>query len=353
MSKLNVGIIYGGKSTEHEVSIRSAESVLNAVDRSKYNITLIYISKEGEWLVSQNSDEIRMLSNEDSETLSVMPSRYLKASFGPLKLDAVIPVLHGTAGEDGKIQGVLEVLDIPYAGCNVRSSAVCMDKDMTKRLLEFAGINVAEGIVVKRQDKDSVEYEPVKERLGLPMFVKPVNQGSSVGVSKVTDEASFYQAVQTAFSYDTKVMIETGINGREIEVSVLGNTDLFVSMPGEIISSTEFYSYDSKYIDDDGALLQIPAELNEATTREIQRVAKETFEALDCEGMARVDVFLTDDNTVIVNEVNTLPGFTSISMYPKLMEVSGVGYSELIDRLIELAIERYRLEDQLRTDFVK
>ena len=350
MSKLNIGILYGGKSTEHEVSLRSAESVLKAVDHDKYNISLIYISKDGEWMLSRDSDEIKILSEYNSEALTLIPSKYLVAGDTPLKLDAVIPVLHGTAGEDGKIQGVLELLDIPYAGCNVRSSAVCMDKDMTKRLLTLQGIDVADGTVVKRQHRDQVKFEEAKDSFGLPMFIKPVNQGSSVGVSKVTDEKSFYQALDAAFSFDTKVMIEKGIDGREIEVSVLGNTDIFVSLPGEIISSTEFYSYDSKYIDDDGAVLQIPAKLSDSVTKKIQQVAADTFNTLDCEGMARVDVFLTENDTVVVNEVNTLPGFTSISMYPKLLEVSGVGYSELIDRLIELGIERHQLESRLKTD---
>jgi D-alanine-D-alanine ligase len=352
MSKLKVGILYGGKSTEHEVSIRSAKSVLAAINQDKYDVVLIYISKAGEWLLAEDASAIKILSPEEKNVISFNPARGLEANHHDIPLDAAIPVLHGTAGEDGKVQSVLELLDIPYAGCNVRSSALCMDKDMTKRLLTLEDINVADSVVVNVHDKDQVKFEKVTDKLQLPLFIKPVNQGSSVGVSKVTDEASFYQALDIAFSFDTKVMIETGIQGREIEISVLGNEQPFVSLPGEIISETGFYSYDSKYIDDDGAVLQIPAELDDKTIKDIQETAVKTFKALDCEGMARVDVFLTEDNEVIVNEVNTLPGFTSISMYPKLLEVSGVEYTELIDRLIELALERYQLESQLTTDFV-
>lgn len=352
MSKLNVGILYGGKSTEHEVSIRSAKSVLGAIDQNQYNVVLIYITKDGEWLVSHDSSEIKIFSPEENNTLSILPSKHLKADNSAVKLDVVIPVLHGTAGEDGKVQGVLELLEIPYVGCNVRSSAICMDKDITKRLLSLEGIKVADSVVVTTHEKTRIQYESVTEKLGLPLFIKPVNQGSSVGVSKVADESSFYEAVETAFSFDTKVMIESGIEGREIEISVLGNEELTVSLPGEIISSTDFYSYDSKYMDENGAVLQIPAELKPETVSKIQQVAEDTFKTLDCEGMARVDIFLTENGEVIVNEVNTLPGFTSISMYPKLLEVSGVGYTELIDRLIELALKRYRLESKLKTDFV-
>ncbi len=350
MNKINVGIIYGGKSTEHEVSIRSAKSVFEALNKEKYNVSLINITKAGEWLLANDNEEITALDNTNSEKISVVPSNGLMADGEIIKMDAVLPILHGTAGEDGSIQGLLELAEIPYAGCNVRSSAVCMDKDMTKRLLELKGIGVAPSIVLNYYEKDGQTYEHAKEKLGVPMFIKPVNQGSSVGVSKVSDESSFYKALDSAFSFDTKVMIESGIEGREIEVSVLGNEELFVSVPGEIVSQTDFYSYSSKYLDESGALLNIPAKLEEETTKRIQQIAHDTFKALDCEGMARVDVFLTPDGEIIVNEVNTLPGFTSISMYPKLLEASGIPYSETLDRLIELSLERYERSESLKTD---
>ena len=350
MNKINVGIIYGGKSTEHEVSIRSAKSVFEALNKEKYNVSLINITKAGEWLLANDNEEITPLDNENSKKLSVVPSNGLMADGEIIKIDAVLPILHGTAGEDGSIQGLLELAEIPYAGCNVRSSAVCMDKDMTKRLLELKGIGVAPSIVLNYYEKDGQTYEHAKEKLGVPMFIKPVNQGSSVGVSKVSDESSFYEALDAAFSFDTKVMIESGIEGREIEVSVLGNEELFVSVPGEIVSQTDFYSYSSKYLDESGALLNIPAKLEEETTKRIQQIAHDTFKSLDCEGMARVDVFLTPDGEIIVNEVNTLPGFTSISMYPKLLEASGIPYSETLDKLIELSLERYERSERLKTD---
>lgn len=353
MAKLNVGILYGGQSTEHEVSMRSAESVLEALDKDKYNVKLVHISKRGEWLLSHQSNEIKSLERCSGATgLSVTPSKQLSSAGGEETFDVILPILHGTAGEDGSVQGLLEMADIPYVGCNVRSSAVCMDKDMTKKLLKFEGIKVADWVLFRHDEKESVDYETVTEKLGLPIFVKPVNQGSSVGVSKVTDEKSFYEAVELAFQFDTKVMVESAVEGREIEVSVLGNTNPVVSVPGEIVSNTEFYSYESKYIDESGAALEIPAKLDEDTDENIRRTALEAFRILDCEGMARVDVFLTENGEVIVNEINTLPGFTSISMYPKLLEASGIEYPELLDRLIELSLERHNRNRQLKTDII-
>ena len=352
MTKLNIGLLYGGKSTEHEVSMRSAESILTVLDTDKYNIILIHISKDGEWLYAAGNDKIVDLSeNTAAKKLTVHPSRQLSGLPEDLKLDIVMPVLHGTFGEDGTVQGLLELAEIPYVGCNVRSSAVCMDKDMTKRLLKLEGISVAESVLFKHHEKDDVNFVEVEKKLGLPMFVKPVNQGSSVGVSKVTDEDSFKEALALAFNYDTKVIVESALVGREVEVSVLGNSNPFVSVPGEIIPDDGFYSYESKYTDENGAALEIPAKVDQETIKNLQDVALKTFEILDCEGMARVDMFLCEDGRIFVNEVNTFPGFTSISMYPKLLEASGVGYAELVDRLINLAVERHELEAGLTTDF--
>lgn len=351
MTKLNIGLLYGGKSTEHEVSMRSAASVLSVLDKDKYDVNLIHISKDGEWLCAPGNDEIADLTDDAAAgKLTIRPSGQLEG-LGDRRLDVIIPVLHGTFGEDGTVQGLLEIAEIPYVGCNVRSSAVCMDKDMTKRLLKLEGIDVADAVLFKHHQKDDVDFAAVKETLGLPMFVKPVNQGSSVGVSKVTDEESFYEALALAFRYDTKVMVESALVGREVEVSVLGNSEPFVSVPGEIIPDDGFYSYESKYTDENGAALEIPAKVDEATVGKLQNVALKTFEALDCEGLARVDMFLSEDGRIFVNEVNTFPGFTSISMYPKLLEASGVGYAELVDRLIGLALERHELEAGLTTDF--
>ena len=352
MSKIKLGIIYGGKSTEHEVSIRSASSVFDALRKDKYELELIYITKDGQWLLANDKKEVKIIDQTKGREILVSPASGLTVDNKVLEIDAVLPILHGTAGEDGTIQGLLELANIPFAGCSIRSSAVCMDKDMTKRLLQENGIETAAGIMVNYFEQDQVNYKDVETKLGLPMFIKPVNQGSSVGVSKVTNESEFYQALELAFNFDSKVMIEKGIDGREIEVSVLGDEELFVSVPGEIVSNTEFYSYDSKYLDDDGAVLNIPANLDDEVQKRIQNIAKKTFRTLDCEGMARVDVFLEQSGKIIVNEVNTLPGFTSISMYPKLLEVSGIPYADLLDQLVTLALKRKERENRLKTDLV-
>lgn len=352
MSKIKLGIIYGGKSTEHEVSIRSASSVFDALRKDKYELELIYITKDGQWLLANDKKEVKIIDQTKGREILVSPASGLTVDNKVLEIDAVLPILHGTAGEDGTIQGLLELANIPFAGCSVRSSAVCMDKDMTKRLLQENGIETAAGIMVNYFEQDQVNYKDVETKLGLPMFIKPVNQGSSVGVSKVTNESEFYQALELAFNFDSKVMIEKGIDGREIEVSVLGDEELFVSVPGEIVSNTEFYSYDSKYLDDDGAVLNIPANLDDEVQKRIQDIAKKIFRTLDCEGMARVDVFLEQSGKIIVNEVNTLPGFTSISMYPKLLEVSGIPYADLLDQLVTLALKRKERENRLKTDLL-
>lgn len=347
MTKTKVAILYGGKSTEHEVSIRSAASIFNAIDKDKHDVKLIYINKNGRFIYHENQ-EIIPVDESAGHVLSLMPATGFMFNDRVLNIDVVFPVLHGNAGEDGNLQGMLEMLEVAYVGCNTRASSVCMDKDMTKRLLKEAGIQVAPGLVFKSFEKDHVSFDAVKGVLGVPMFVKPVNQGSSVGVTKLSDADDFKKALDTAFSLDTKVMIESGIVGREIEVSVLGNEDLTLSMPGEIVSNIDFYDYESKYVSDDGASLRIPAILTDEEIVKIQDVAARTYRALDCEGLSRVDVFLTESGEVIVNEVNTLPGFTSISMYPKLLEVSGVPYTELITQLIQLAKDRYALNGQLK-----
>lgn len=346
MTKTKVALLYGGKSTEHEVSIRSAASIYKAINQDLFEVKLIYINKEGRFIY-HTKQEIVSVDEDEGYLLFMMPAVGFMNKDKVLDIDVVFPVLHGNAGEDGNLQGVLEMLEIAYVGCNARASSVCMDKDMTKRLLQGAGIHVAPGFVFKHFEKETIRFDAIKETLGLPMFIKPVNQGSSVGVSKVEDEEAFQQALDLAFTLDTKVMIEAGIVGREIEVSVLGNADLTISVPGEIVSNTEFYDYDSKYIDDDGAELNIPAQLTDVELSNIQDVATRTYRTLDCEGLSRVDVFLGADGQVIVNEVNTMPGFTSISMYPKLLEASGVPYTELITQLIVLAIERYDVNGQL------
>ncbi|KGX86833.1 D-alanine--D-alanine ligase [Pontibacillus litoralis] len=362
MTKKTVGIIFGGKSSEHEVSLQSAKNIVDAIDKTKYNVVLIGIDKEGNWHLHDESqyllhaEDPKMIAlNPSNAVISVIPGsseKQIRTQSEEVvlpQLDVVFPILHGTLGEDGSIQGMLRIANLPYVGTNVLGSAVCMDKDIAKRLLRDAGIGVANWITFKRHQKDTISFEEVEQQLGLPCFVKPANQGSSVGVSKVQSKEDFKKAVEDAFQFDTKIIIEEGIEGREIECAVLGNESPKASVLGEIRADNDFYSYETKYIDENGASLDIPAIIDEATSDRIRQVAVEVFQALECEGLSRVDVFLKANGEVIVNEVNTLPGFTKISMYPKLWEATGIAYSQLIDQLIDLAIERHDRDNEMKS----
>jgi len=271
-----------------------------------------------------------------------------KEKIGPI--DVVFPLIHGPFGEDGTIQGLLKLMEIPFIGASVLGSAVGMDKDVMKRLLRDAGILIAKFFVVENSEKDKVSFEKIESQLGLPVFVKPANLGSSVGISRVNSKSDYEKALKIAFEYDNKVIVEEQIDGREIECSVLGNDNPIASVPGEILPQDSFYSYNAKYIDANGAKLQIPAKLTQELVEKIQQCAKKVFKTLCCEGMARVDMFLKENGEIVVNEINTIPGFTKISMYPKLWKESGISYSELIDRLIDLAIDRFENERRLKVD---
>jgi D-alanine-D-alanine ligase len=360
--RLRVGILFGGKSAEHEISLLSAKNVIDALDRDRYEPVLIGIDKSGRWVTSEPSrfllnstDPKRIALNQaESRGVALVPQSAGKltdldsAGLGQ-SVDVVFPILHGPLGEDGTIQGLLKLAGVPFVGAGVLGSAVGMDKDVMKRLLRDAGLPVSKFLVFGRGQKPG--YDVVTRALGSPVFVKPANLGSSVGISKAKDRAGFEKAVQEAFRYDRKIIVEESVPGREIECAVLGNDDPKASIPGEIIPSHEFYSYAAKYLDEDGARLEIPAKLDAATVKRVQELAVKTFRALDCEGMGRVDFFLTQDGTLYVNEINTIPGFTKISMYPKLWEASGLGYSALISQLIELAIERFKHEQTLSSSY--
>lgn len=361
LKKTKVGIIFGGKSAEHEVSLQSAKNIVDAIDKEKYDVTLIGIDKEGTWHLNDkssyllNAENPKLIAlNKSDDNIAIVPGTeanqliHADNAVNLEQLDVVFPIVHGTLGEDGTLQGMLRLANLPFVGPNVLGSAVCMDKDVAKRLLKAAGIHVANGITVKAFHKESVSFEKASELLGTPMFIKPANQGSSVGVSKVTTKEAFDAALESAFQYDHKVVIEEAIVGREIECAVLGNNDPIASIPGEVLPKTDFYSYESKYIDENGAELAIPAQLTDEQITMIQKAAVDAFQTLECEGLARVDFFLTENNELYVNEVNTLPGFTKISMYPKLWEISGIPYSELISRLIDLAIERHESNANLK-----
>jgi len=321
--KTRVAVIYGGRTGEHEVSLRSAESILAALDRQRYEVEPIFITKDGRW-------EPRAIRPEPG---------------GNPGIDVVFPVLHGTFGEDGTVQGLLELADLPYVGAGVLASAVSMDKEVMKRLMRERGLPVADYVAVRRGRFDPRE---LCGKLPFPVFVKPANLGSSVGISKAKNCEELAAALELAAQFDRKILIERGIKGREFECSVLGNDDPVAAVPCEILPSREFYDYEDKYLLNQAETV-LPAHLSPKQTAEVQRLAVECYRAVDCEGMARVD-FLMEEATgrFFINEINTIPGFTSISMYPKMWEASGLAYPKLIDRLIELAVERHRQKQSTR-----
>ncbi len=321
MSKLRVAVLYGGRSGEHEVSLNSAESIIKAMNPAKYDVQRILISKAGRWHPGAISPE---------------PG-------GNPGIDVVFPVLHGTFGEDGTIQGLLELAGLPYVGAGVLASSVSMDKEVMKRLCAASGLPVAEYFVLTRHSPETV-HPP----FSFPMFVKPANLGSSVGISKVKSPAELEPAIRHAAEFDRKIIVERGIAGREFECSVLGNDHPKASVPCEILPSRDFYDYEDKYLLNQAQTV-VPADLSADQTREIQQLAVACYQAVECEGMARVD-FLLESATgkFFINEINTIPGFTSISMYPKMWEASGLAYPDLIDRLIQLALERHELRRATR-----
>jgi D-alanine-D-alanine ligase len=366
MGKIRVGIIFGGRSGEHEISLRSARCIVDAIDRDKFSVSLIGIDRSGRWhLVDEPA--FRQLTDNPlpaldgaGQEIMLLPAPGTPQFIEPQRpsvsvgsLDVLFPVLHGTFGEDGTVQGLLDLADIAYVGAGVLGSAVGMDKDVQKRLLHAAGIPVVPFLTASvALWPDTAAFEERAGRLGLPLFVKPANLGSSVGITKVKSLDHLRQAMWTAFQYDTKIVVEKGIDGREIECAVLGNEDPHASVPGEICPHGEFYTYDAKYIDQNGAALRIPAPLTEAETAEVRRLAVRVFQVLECAGMARVDFFLErHTGTLYVNELNTIPGFTTVSMYPKMWEASGLPYRELISRLIDLALQRHAQRRRLKRTY--
>lgn len=357
-NKLRVAILFGGRSAEHEISLISARNIVAAMDKSKYEVIAIGIDKHGRWSYDKGArllrDEQRQVIPFDNAQLTAILPGAKQSSLVPLggdslEVDVVFPVLHGPFGEDGTIQGLLKLANLPFVGASVLGSAIGMDKDVMKRLLRDARIPVGRFHAYDRSTADRIQFPHIKKALGQPLFVKPANLGSSVGISKVASRPELEAAVKKAFRFDNKILIEEFIEGREIECSVLGNDDPIASLPGEIVTGHNFYSYEAKYIDDQGSRLEIPAKLPRAIVRSVQEIAITTYKTLCCEGMARVDFFVKNDGQVLVNEINTIPGFTQISMYPKMWEASGIAYPNLIDRLIQLALQRFRREQHLRT----
>jgi D-alanine-D-alanine ligase len=355
--KLKIGVLFGGKSAEHEVSLQSARNVISSLDKSKYEIIPIGINKDGKWLLrdsanfllnSENPKLIKLNNSGKQVILSTQGTGILSVvgdTAPNKKIDVMFPVLHGPFGEDGSMQGLLRLAGVPFVGPSVLGSAVGMDKDVMKRLLRDAGIKIGKFVTLRAGQK--ADFKKIKKELGLPLFIKPANMGSSVGISKVETEKDFKNAVDIAFKFDTKIIVEEFIDGREIECAILGNEHPMASVLGEIIPKDDFYSYDAKYVNGTETITKVF--LPKKIEKKIQEIAIKVFQVLECEGMSRVDVFLKKNGEVLVNEINTLPGFTGISMYPKLWEASGVLQAKLLDRLIELAIERFNREQQLQT----
>lgn len=351
-SGCTVAMLFGGQSAEHDVSIESAKNVRAALDAAGYDVVLIGIDKQGCWRLAPDVrtpetawPRVAMLPGGGGEIA------VLDVGQAAPKVDVVFPVLHGPHGEDGSLQGLLKLANVPFVGPGVLSSALCMDKQYAKQLLDAAGIPTAKSLTF--EGDGVVDYAVAVRELGTPLFVKPANMGSSVGVSKVHDETAYREALDSAFAFDTKVLVESFVEGQEIECAVLSaDGELKASLPGEIVptSNDGFYSYDAKYIDDQGAKLLFPASLPAAVTQKVQDVSLAASRALGCEGMVRVDFFLKADGALLVNELNTIPGFTAISMFPKLWEASGIPPDKLVVHLIDHAISRFQKESELALD---
>ncbi|PDQ17604.1 D-alanine--D-alanine ligase A [Mesorhizobium sanjuanii] len=348
-NRLRIAVLFGGRSAEHEVSVLSATNVMRALEPARYEAVPIFVTREGQWLLSSFEDGALARPAAGTEICLVPGGRgrilAIPAGGGPhelAKIDIVFPVLHGLHGEDGSVQGLAEVARVPFAGCGILGSATALDKEMAKRLLNEAGLPMARSVTVSKGAAPA--FADLQRDLGLPLFIKPARQGSSVGVSKVATEGDYEAALAEGLKHDSKLLAEECISGREIECSVLedANGGLFVSRPGEIVpaESHGFYTYDAKYIDENGAALKVPAELPPGIEAGIREIAAKAFRAVGCDGMARVDFFLTADMHYLVNELNTIPGFTDISMYTKAMAASGVSYGEVIDRLVAHGLAR-------------
>ncbi|MFW6129147.1 MAG: D-alanine--D-alanine ligase family protein [Candidatus Aminicenantaceae bacterium] len=349
--KLKVALLFGGRSAEHEISLLSASAIYKNLDKSKYDCILIYINKKGLWKII-NSLPFPSSQLEKGIFHSFLPFQKKQSPLNTSP-DIFFPVLHGPYGEDGTIQGLLEMSDVPYVGASVLPSAIGMDKSATKNALIMNGLPVTEHLVIYdnhwHKEQKSI-LSTIVGQIPLPLFIKPANMGSSVGITKVTETNKITDAVSTAFQYDRKIIVEKAIKGRELECSVLGNDDPFASLPGEIIPYREFYDYKDKYIEGK-TRFKIPAELPDTIINEIQQLSIKAYKAIDCCGMARVDFFLENKKkNIFINEINTIPGFTEISMFPKLLELSGISFPVVLEKLIDLAVERHRKKRKIKAN---
>jgi D-alanine-D-alanine ligase len=346
-----IGLFFGGKSVEHEVSIRSACNVYHALDKDKYNVVCIYIDKENLWHVTKSPKDIKSYRKNVVAIISGSRGQIcdVKNNKEIVKIDVAFPIVHGSIGEDGTLQGIFNVANVAYVGCDIKSSAIGLDKALTKQLLLDNDIKTANFIYATC--KDVPKWNKVVRKLGISVYVKPNNLGSSVGVSVAKNEEEFKKAFKKALKFDNEVIIEEAVSGREIEFAVIGNEDIVISPAGEIKVKNGFYDYDTKYVSENNAVLIAPAEVK--NLKKIQKIIAKTYKVLKCSGMARIDGFLKDNGEFLVNEINTVPGFTNISMYPKLMELSGYKYPNLLDKLISLAIERYNENNKLKYYYEK
>ena len=352
MGKLSVGILYGGKSVEHDISLLSAKNILQNIDVNKFEISLLAIDKEGKWYLC---DDINKPINSGEPLSAMMDAKnpYLFTRDKQIILDVIFPILHGTDGEDGSVQGLLQTMNIAYVGSGVLGSAASMDKLLAKRVLLSAGLPVADFESFHHYERDSIDFNKLVEHLGLPFIIKPANLGSSVGVSKISSEEFFDRALDDAFKYDKSILIEEFIDGREVECAILGNERPLASVAGEVVLSSnyDFYSFTAKYEDPDSAKITIPAEIPETVHEEIKDLCLTAYKLLNCHDLARVDLFVQPNGSIFINEINTLPGFTNISMYPSLIQYEGISYQELITRLIEMARDRYLGGSRIITDY--
>lgn len=353
-TKLSIAILYGGKSVEHEISIRSAKNVVSHIDKESFSIVLLGINKVGSWYLNKTIDDEINSGVSVSINLDALAPHLIENESGRvIKIDVVFPVLHGTDGEDGSVQGLFKLLNLPVVGSGVLGSAISMDKIISKKILKECGIPVAAYLEFDKSQKDSIKFEEIVDKVGLPFMIKSAALGSSVGISMVKSELNFTSALDDSFKYGDKVIIEEFIKGRELECAVMGNEQPRASMPGEIVmvKDYDFYTYAAKYLDENAIEIKLPAEVDESTTNEIRRISILAYQALCCEDFARVDLFLTEEGKVVINEINTIPGFTNVSMFPMMWQKMGISYTNLISELINLCLKRYDASKDMETDY--
>lgn len=352
--KLRIAILYGGKSVEHEISLRSAANVVTNIDKSLFDVVLLGIDKKGSWFLNTAIEHKIDSGTQVSIKLDTIHPHFIENDSGAeIKVDIIFPVLHGTDGEDGSIQGLFKSMNLPVVGSGVLGSAISMDKLISKKVLKESGIPVASYMEFNKSQKEHMEFDAISKKVGLPFMIKSAALGSSVGISMVKTETDFVEAIEESFRYGEKVIIEQYIKGRELECGVLGNAEPQASNPGEIImvKDYDFYTYTAKYLDEDAIEIRLPAELDIKTIDEIRKISIGAYKALRCEDYARVDLFLTEDGQIIINEINTIPGFTNASMFPMMWQQMGLSYTELITQLIDLCLKRNKASEYVETDY--